>query len=288
MAKPFVKWVGGKRKLVPDLLSNLPVSASSLASGQCRYFEPFLGGGALFFALQEMGLGKAFLNDFNPELTNLYRVVQQDAPALARHLESDTFANTPEAFAAIRAWDRQDDWPKRSDLDRAARFIYLNRTAFNGLWRVNRKGHFNTPFGRYKNPGIPSLEVLTQAQQALSIATLTTGDFQDSLAPARAGDFVYFDPPYAPVSATANFVGYTGQGFDDAMQRRLADTCRDLTRRQIAWMLSNSDTPYTREVFGEIEGAQVITVQAPRAINRDAAGRGKVNEVLVVGPVRVP
>lgn len=288
MAKPFVKWVGGKRKLVPDLLSNLPVSTSSLASGQCRYFEPFLGGGALFFALQEMGLGKAFLNDFNPELTNLYRVIQKDASALSEHLASGGFENTPEAFAAIRAWDRQEDWPHRSPLERAARFIYLNRTAFNGLWRVNSKGHFNTPYGRYKNPGIPSLEVLTQAQAALAIATLTTGDFEASLEPSRAGDFVYFDPPYAPLSVTANFVGYTSKGFDDAMQQRLANTCQDLTRRGVAWMLSNSDTPYTREVFGEIEGAQVHTVQAARAINRDGAGRGKVSEVLVVGPVRVP
>lgn len=288
MAKPFVKWVGGKRKLVPDLLKNLPVSAASLASGQCRYFEPFVGGGALFFALHEQGLKKAFLNDFNPELTNLYKVIQENAAGLSEHLASGLFENTPEAFAAIRAWDRKENWSQRSALDRAARFIYLNRTAFNGLWRVNSKGFFNTPYGRYKNPGIPSLELLSQAQEALAIATLTTGDFEASLDPARAGDFVYFDPPYAPVSATANFVGYTDKGFDDVMQQRLANVCRNLTRRGVAWMLSNSDTPYTRKVFGEIEGACVKTVQAARAINRDGAGRGKVNEVLVIGSVRVP
>ena len=287
MAKPIVKWVGGKRQLLPELLKHLPVSPHSLQSGQCRYFEAFVGGGALFFVLQEQGLATAVLNDFNPELTNLYQVIQHRAEQVSDRLASEDFANTPENFALVRAWDRQPEWANRSALDRAARFIFLNRTAFNGLWRVNSKGHFNTPYGRYANPGIPSRQVLLDAQSALSVATVLTGDFEKALESTQAGDFVYFDPPYVPVSDTANFVGYTQKGFDEDMQRRLARVCQALTDRGVAWMLSNSDTPYTRELFGQLDGATAHTVQASRAINRDGAGRGKVNELLVVGPVRV-
>lgn len=287
MAKPIVKWVGGKRQLLPELLNHLPVSPSALRSGRSRYFEAFVGGGALFFALQEQGLAHAVLNDFNPELTNLYRVVQSDASKLSDRLESSDFENTPENFERVRGWDRQGDWPQRSVLDRAARFVFLNRTAFNGLWRVNSKGYFNTPYGRYAKPGIPSRQILLDAQAALSVATILTGDFEAALESTEPGDFVYFDPPYAPVSATANFVGYTQKGFDDGMQRRLADVCQALTDRGVAWMLSNSDVPYTRQVFGQIADVTVHTVQAARAINRDGAGRGKVSELLVIGPVRI-
>lgn len=284
MAKPFLKWVGGKRQLMPALLSHLPVDLPAFKAGNGCYFEPFIGGGALFFALQEQGIGRAVINDFNPELVNLYRVIQQDAAALDAHLKAPCFANTAEAFAQVRAWDRAEDWAQRSDLDRAARFVYLNRTAFNGLWRVNSREHFNVPYGRYKSPGIPSLETLQDAQRALANVTILHGDFEAACSQAQAGDLVYFDPPYAPVSATASFVGYTLKGFDDGMQRRLAQLCEGLTSRGVAWMLSNSDTPYTREVFGAVPGARLEVVQAGRSINRDGAGRGKVNEILVVGP----
>lgn len=283
MAKPFIKWVGGKRQLMPDLLQHLPVASSDLQSGKARFFEPFIGGGALFFALQEAGLASAVLNDANPELVNLYRTVQAHPDALADRLESGEFANDKAVFEAIRSWDRQEDWEKRSELDRAARFIYLNRVSFNGLWRVNSKGFFNVPFGKYANPGFPSRQVLKDASAALAVATIRQGDFQAACADVRAGDLVYFDPPYAPVSLTANFVGYTQGGFDDTMQKRLAQACEDLSQRGVAWMLSNSDTPYTREVFGAIKGAKVHTVYAGRSVNRDKAGRGKVSEILVVG-----
>lgn len=283
MAKPFVKWVGGKRQLLPDLLAHLPVSPEALASGQARYFEPFMGGGALFFALEEAGLARAVLNDANPELTNLYRTVQAQPEALAERLTQAEFANDRAAFDAVRAWDRAPDWAQRSALDRAARFVYLNRTGFNGLWRVNRQGCFNVPFGRYTNPGFPGLPALQDASRALGVAEIREGDFEAACADAAAGDLVYFDPPYAPVSLTASFVGYTKGGFDDGMQRRLAQVCADLGRRGVAWMLSNSDTPYTREVFGAIPGAVIHTVHAGRSINRDKDGRGKVCEILAVG-----
>ncbi len=284
MAKPFLKWVGGKRQLMPALLQHLPVDLPEFCAGQGTFFEPFIGGGALFFALQEQGVSRAVINDFNPELVNLYQVVQQDAAALSARLEDPLFANDLNAFLAVRAWDKQDDWAARTALDRAARFVYLNRTAFNGLWRVNSKGQFNVPFGRYNNPGIPSLDTLQQAQQALTGVSILNGDFEVACSTAKAGDLVYFDPPYAPVSATSSFVGYTLKGFDDGMQKRLAGVCEGLTQRGVGWMLSNSDTPYTQEVFGSLSGARLEIVQAGRSINRDAGGRGKVNEILVVGP----
>ena len=284
MAKPFVKWVGGKRQLLPALLEHLPLPLSDL-SGGARYFEPFTGGGALFFALEEAGLTRAVLNDANPELVNLYRTIQAHPEELADRLEDPIFANDRPAFETVRAWDREGEGlVERSDIDRAARFIYLNRTAFNGLWRVNRKGQFNVPFGRYANPGFPSREAFLEASRALAKAEVREGDFEAACQDAQAGDLVYFDPPYAPVSMTANFVGYTQGGFDDTMQRRLAAVCEALNKKGVAWMLSNSDTPYTREVFGSIPGAVVHTVQAGRSINRDKTGRGKVNEILAVGP----
>ena len=284
MAKPFVKWVGGKRQLLPSLLQHFPIALPALA--QARFFEPFTGGGALFFALEEQGLEQAVLNDANPELVNLYRVIQSQPAALAARLEDAAFANDREAFERVRAWDRDaGGLASKSDLDRAARFIYLNRTAFNGLWRVNRSGQFNVPFGRYKNPGFPTQEALLEASRALAKAEIRQGDFEAACQDAKAGDVVYFDPPYAPVSLTANFVGYTQGGFDDAMQRRLASVCEALNQKGVAWMLSNSDTPYTREVFGAIPGAVIHTVQAGRSINRDKSGRGKVNEILAVGAV---
>lgn len=283
MAKPFLKWVGGKRQLMPDLLQHLPVDLPAFAAGQGCYFEPFIGGGALFFALQEQGVRRAVINDFNPELVNLYRVIQRDAAALDAQLRQPSFANTAEAFANVRGWDRGADWQQRSELERAARFVYLNRTAFNGLWRVNSKEHFNVPYGRYKTPGIPSLEKLQDAQKALAGVTILNGDFEAACAQAKAGDLVYFDPPYAPVSATSSFVGYTLKGFDDGMQRRLAQLCASLSEKGVAWMLSNSDTPYTQEVFGAIPGARLEIVRAARSINRNGDGRQKVNEILVVG-----
>lgn len=289
MAKPFLKWVGGKRQLLPQLLEHLPLAPSALARPDGpRFFEPFMGGGALFFALEELGLARAVLNDFNPELVNVYRQVQCDPMALAARLVQPDLENTPEAFAAVRAWDRQADWPDRTGLDRAARFIYLNRTAFNGLWRVNSKGNFNVPYGKYRNPGLPKLELLQECARALANAEILEGDFEQAIAGVRPGDLVYFDPPYAPVSATSSFVGYTLAGFDAQMQERLAAVCARLEQQGVAWMLSNSDTPYTREIFGAIPGAQVHTVRAGRAINANAQGRGKVNELLVVGSVRGP
>lgn len=283
MAKPFLKWVGGKRQLVPALLDHLPASPAGLAATGARYFEPFLGGGALFFALQERGWAHATLNDMNPELINVYRVVQTDAPALIERLADPVFGTGREAFDAVRAWDRAEGWEQRCPVDRAARFIYLNRMGFNGVWRVNKRGFFNVPYGQYASLRLPPAQVLLDAQRALAGVTLLNGDFQAACSTAQRGDVVYFDPPYAPVSATANFVGYTLNKFDDGMQRRLAGVCADLGARGVTWVVSNSDTPYAHEVFGGVAGATTHLAQAARRVNRNNQRRGRVNEIIVVG-----
>ena len=291
MAKPFIKWVGGKRQLIEQMLplfpSKKPLSTPSpLAGWKGKYYEPFLGGGAVFFALQERGLSYAILNDYNAELINLYRSVQNDPTLLDTVLNKAPFSqNNPSTFQSIRQWDRLANWPNQySSEERAARFIYLNRTAFNGLWRVNQKNNFNVPYGKYKNPGFPTLNTLKDSSQALAIAILTQGDFEHDLKNAQPGDFVYLDPPYVPLNPTSSFTSYTDKGFEDKMQERLAAACERLTALGVAWALSNSDCAYTRTLYGALTGVTLHTVKATRSINHQASGRGKINEILVVGP----
>lgn len=282
LVKPFVKWVGGKRQLLPEILPRLREMVAPSGTWSGRYFEPFLGGGAVFFALSDDPGFCAVLNDYNAELVSLYRQVQSDPLALADRLEHAEFANTPEAHAAVKAWDRDPNWALRPPLDKAARFVYLNRTSFNGLYRVNQRGHFNAPFGKYKNPGFPSRERLLAASEALSRAEIRQGDFEAAVADARPGDVVYFDPPYIPVSASSSFVGYTHKGFDAGMQERLAALCDQLTERGVAWMVSNADVPLAHDLYGRQPGARVHRVLANRALNCKPDGRGKVGEIVAV------
>lgn len=288
---PLIKWVGGKRKLLPELMAHLP-NQKAVLSGRARYFEPFIGGAALFMHLQSLakrqgGQLQATLNDFNPELVNLYRQVRDNPGDLAVELERECYVLGREAFGLVRAWDREAEWERPSNaIRRAARFLYLNRTAFNGVWRVNSKGHFNVPFGKYSFLRLPNRETLEGYAGLLKGVEIAQGDFQAAVASAKAGDVVYFDPPYAPVSATASFTGYTKDGFDAGMQHRLAALLEDLTNRGVSWMLSNSDTPFTREVFGGLSASALHTVQMARPINRNAQGRSKVNEILAVSNPR--
>lgn len=281
-AKPFLKWVGGKRQLLPQLLPHIHAIGAPLGTWSGSYIEPFVGGGAVLFALSALPGFSALVNDYNPELVNLYRVVQRAPAELAQRLADPEFANTPAAHAAVRAWDKASDWPSRPAMDHAARFVYLNRTSFNGLWRVNRSGHFNVPYGRYKNPGFPSLDALNAASQALSRVEIVQGDFAVAAARAEPGDVVYFDPPYIPVSPSSSFVGYTDRGFDVGMQERLASVCDGLTARNIAWVLSNADVPLARSLFGRQPGVTIHRVLARRSVNRNAAGRGPVGEIIAV------
>ena len=226
-ARPFVKWVGGKRQLLPRLLPHVPQRFG-------RYFEPFVGGGALFFSLAPEF---AALNDGNARLVRTYRTIRdrvEDVVALLR-----TYPHDRDFFMSLRAVDIDAG----TDVEVAAWFIYLNRTAFNGLYRVNSRGGFNVPFGRYKNPTICDAENLRACAAILKGASITHGDFEAVVADAHPGDFVYFDPPYVPLTATSDFTSYTAEGFTDADQVRLRDVALRLKAGGVAVMLSNSGAP---------------------------------------------
>jgi DNA adenine methylase len=266
---PIVKWVGGKTRLLPALLSRLPATYG-------RYFEPFAGGAALFFRLRPRA---AVLNDFNADLVATYRAVARDADAVIRRLDVHRRHHAEAHYYDVRArWnDRAVSW---SAVDRAAAFIYLNKTCFNGLWRVNRGGAFNVPMGRYVDPPICVPDALRAASRVLARADLRTGDYRAAVADAAAGDLVYFDPPYDPVSTTASFTSYTKAAFGPDQQRELAELARGLVARGCKVVLSNSDTPFVRSLY---KGFRVDRVQCARAINCNAAKRGDVDEVIVMG-----
>jgi DNA adenine methylase len=271
MAKPFVKWAGGKSRLVRELLSRIP--------GEVRtYAEPFAGGGALFFALQEsVAKGErrvrhAVLGDRNDELMATYRALKHDVGAVIAALAGYRYDR--ELYYDVRARDVRGE----SDVERAARFLFLNRTCFNGLWRVNAEGKFNVPFGRYKNPRIVDEPNLRAASEALAKADLVTDDYQAVTRKLGAGDFVYFDPPYMPLTKTATFTDYVPGGFAYAEHERLARELRSLKKRGVLAMLSNADTASTRDIFG---GFAVTRVYAPRSINSDGDKRGDAAEILV-------
>jgi DNA adenine methylase len=261
-AAPFLKWVGGKTSLLPELLRHVPDRLR-------RYHEPFVGGGALFFAVAPR---RATLSDSNGELVHCYRQVRDDVysvlDALARHVYDR------DHYHKIRALEPRQLTPAA----RAARFIYLNKTCFNGLWRVNRAGRFNVPIGRYKNPRFHDPSTLISAHQALRGVDVLHAQFEEALARAHPGDFVYLDPPYDPVSATSSFASYTADGFSWDDQKRLARSCIALNRRGVRFLLSNSATGRIRELY---RGFEQRLVRAPRFINSKAESRGRVDELLV-------
>jgi DNA adenine methylase len=263
-----VKWVGGKTKLLPELVGRAP-------SPYRRYFEPFVGGGAFFFRLKPKA---AVLSDTNAELIGAYRAVRDRVDdvmaALGRHREHHSEAYYYKVRQDWNAGVASDD-----EAARAATFMYLNKTCYNGLWRVNSHGAFNVPAGRYVNPGILDRDGLRAASAALAGQSLEVAPFQHVLNEARRGDFIYFDPPYHPVSDTADFTAYTAGGFGMEDQRRLADVFRELASRGCAVMLSNSDTMFIRKLYA---GFRIDRVMCPRAINSKADKRGVVGEVIVM------
>lgn len=265
---PVLKWVGGKRQLLPELLKRLPQKMNT-------YYEPFLGGGALFFGIQP---SKAVLNDSNAELMNVYACIRDCVENLISVLE--THKNEESYFYELRQLDRLPTYQSLPAVQRAARILYLNRTCYNGLFRVNQQGEFNSPFGFYKNPNIVNAPVLRAVSDFLKRAasSLLTGDYEDALKGIRRGAFVYFDPPYAPVSNSASFTGYTQHGFTRDEQRRLHRICKDLHSKGIKFMLSNSSTPF---IHGLYRGFTVDLVQARRNVNSMGDKRGEVDEVIV-------
>ncbi len=250
-ASPVVKWVGGKTRLLPELISRLPERWN-------RYYEPFAGGAALFFRLAPK---RAVLADFNHDLIGLYTAIANDVSAVIRRLEMHREMHNESHYYEMRTrWnDREVSW---STPERAAAFIYLNKTCFNGLWRVNRSGSFNVPIGRYTDPPICVPDTLRAAQHVLARAEIRRADYRTAVTDARAGDFLYFDPPYDPVNPTSNFTSYTVSAFGPDQQRELADTARALVAKGCRVMLSNSDTPFIRSLY---KGMRVHTSRGRRA-----------------------
>ncbi len=261
--RPPVKWAGGKGQLILQFEPLFPKREYGL------YIEPFVGGGAVFFHLLP---SRAILIDSNDELINFYHVVRNDLEALLGDLRKHE--NTAEYYYRIRALDPEQLTP----VERASRFLYLNKTAYNGLWRVNSRGKHNVPFGRYKNPRIMDETNLRLVSRVLKDAEILCDDFSRVLEYAGPDAFVYMDPPYHPLSETADFTSYTPDAFGEDDQRRLAEVFRKLDLIGCLVMLSNSDTPFIRGLY---KGYDVQVVYARRAINCRADKRGPVPELVI-------
>ena len=266
---PVLKWVGGKRQLLPSIKKKLPKKIES-------YCEPFVGGGAVLFELQPQ---KAIVNDINSDLILVYTVIRDDVEELIKLLE--TYPNEEQFYYDFRNIDRDPvKYGKLSSLEKAARIIFLNKTCYNGLYRVNNSGEFNSPFGRYKNPNIVNATGLRAVSEYFNSADviLHSGDFSCVLENLTEDTFVYFDPPYDPVSQTSSFTGYSKGAFGREQQIRLREYCDMLDSRNIKFMLSNSATDFVKEQYSAYH---ITTVQAKRAVNSVADKRGNVEEVII-------
>lgn len=269
-AAPFLKWAGGKTQLVDQLRPLFPSAAG-------RYYEPFLGSGAVFFAIgHSVGDKPARLSDSNAHLVNCFIVVRDSPTALLDVLRHHSEHHEESYYYRERALGLEAG----TAVERAARFIYLNRTCFNGLFRLNRKGQFNVPIGRYSKPRIWSPESILAASAVLQRVEIAWEDYSDAVSGAGPGDFVYFDPPYDPLSSTSSFTAYTKDSFGRAEQALLADCVADLTLRGVKVALSNSATPFIRDLY--TRRYRVVTVSARRRINSRAEGRGPTDEVVVL------
>ena len=272
-ARPFLKWVGGKGQLLTQLENLFPKEYNS-------YFEPFVGGGAVFFSLDPK---KAHINDINKTLIQTYIHIKENVDKLIKSLKK-----LEKEFLAKNDNERKDFYysirnnynllsPK--DFKRSLYFLFLNKTAFNGIYRENSKGEFNVPMGSYKNPKIVDEENLKAISKILSKTKITSGSFIDAVKNAKAGDFVYFDPPYYPLSETSSFTGYNKDSFSKDDQIRLRDLFIELDKRGVNVMLSNSSTPFIQEIYSVYKQ---IPVYANRMINSRSDKRGKIAEVLIV------
>ncbi len=271
---PFLKWAGGKSKLIKLYEPFLPRSFQA-------YYEPFVGGGALFFYLYNTKtLAGAYLNDSNKELINLYKCLRDNPEELLEELATyEAHKLHKEYYYQVRNLDRDHlTFNQLTPVQRAARVLYLNKTCYNGLYRVNKKNQFNVPFGNYKNPTIRDAANLRAVSRALQLTTLTCQDFQQAVSTAGPGDFIYFDPPYYPVSATSFFTSYTETSFSARDQQRLAQTFRALDRRGCLVMLSNSCMEPVLELY---RGYRIERLMARRDINSRGNGRGLVPEIIV-------
>ncbi|MDL2234024.1 DNA adenine methylase [Ruminococcaceae bacterium OttesenSCG-928-L11] len=272
--KPYLKWAGGKRQLLPQIRLHLPADFADRT-----YYEPFVGAGAVLFELHPT---RAVINDFNSQLILTYRMIRDEVDALVAALREHQRQNSREYYYTIRQMDREPDaFHALPDVEKAARLIFMNKTCYNGLYRVNSQGLFNVPYGRYRNPAICEEGTLRAVSRYLrdNAVEICNGDFEQAVEGAGEDAFVYFDPPYHSPGNT-NFTGYQPDGFTEADQRRLRDTAIRLTERGAKCLLSNSDTEFIRELYSA-PCFHIHTVQAKRAINSNSAGRGDVTEVLI-------
>jgi DNA adenine methylase len=271
-AKPFIKMLGGKRKLAPTIAAIAPKRFG-------RYFEPFVGGGAVFFHLFNNGYlapkNGAVLSDSNEKLVTTWRAVRDKPDSVIKHLK--TLSNTKKCYDLVRARNFNEGSPA----ERAAEFIFCNRVGFNGVYRVNKSGQFNVPFWKYKNPTICDENNLRTASAALSGVKITKGDFSWVLGDAVKGDFCYLDPPYAPLSKTSDFTSYTKDGFTNEDQARLRDSVLELKGRGVHVVLTNSNAPLIYDLYTSKLGFKIREVRMPRAVNSKTDSRGDVTELLI-------
>lgn len=267
---PILKWVGGKRQLLDCIEPFIPDCST--------YYEPFIGGGAVLFCRQP---DKAVINDSNQELINVYRTIQKEPQTLIEKLAEHKEKNCEEYFYHVRSLDRDKAaFERMTNVERAARIIYLNKTCYNGLFRVNSAGEFNSPWGRYKNPNITNEATIHAMHRYFRTANITIkcGDYRDALKGIRKGAFVYLDPPYMPISSSASFTGYTSGGFDEQEQIALKEQCDRLNKKGIRFLLSNSSCPFIEDLYKDYI---ISHVNAKRVINANPKKRGEIQEVLV-------
>jgi len=282
LPKPFLKWAGGKGNLVIEYekLGLIPDEFNN-------YFEPFLGGGAMYFYLwrRKKIKNKAFLSDINSELINVYEIIKENVDKLLNELKKlknkyskDDYYRFRDEYNALKKIKNPTPGER---IRKAALLIYLNKTCYNGLYRENRKGEFNVPFGRYKNPSIYDRDNLLAVSKALHSTILKICDFEECLKNTQRNDFVYFDPPYMPLSLTASFTSYHKLDFSYEDQKRLARVFKELTEKGVKVLLSNAYHPDIEKLYRDIEGAVLTVVQAPRFINSKAESRGAINEYAI-------
>lgn len=267
---PFTKWTGGKRKLLPNIMALMPEEYNN-------YFEPFIGGGALFF---ELAPEEAVINDFNSELINCYQQIKENPEELIKLLIEHKENNSKEYYLLLRSADRDGRFDRMSEIERAARIMYMLRVNFNGLYRVNSKNQFNVPYGRYKNPKIVNEELILSISKYLNEnkIQILNDDFEKAVEEVKKGDFVYFDPPYIPISETSTFTSYTHEGFSYSDQVRLRDTFKKLDEKGAFLMLSNSSSSLSKELYREFN---IHDVEVSRSNGAKSSSRKKISEIIV-------
>ena len=270
--QPFLKWAGGKRQLIPTIKEFLPAKYN-------RYYEPFVGAGAVLFAIQPQN---AVINDTNRELINCYQVIRDDPETLLALCQQHKEQNSKDYYYSLRTLDRSNSFTELSTQERAARIIYLNKTCFNGLFRVNNSDQFNVPYGNYANPTIVNSNTIRAINAYLNQyqIKIIEGDFEQALATADQGSFVYLDPPYQPISNTSSFTNYSKNGFGETEQVRLRDLCDRLSDRGCQILISNSNADLIKKLYDNSR-YEIIEVKANRAINAVASKRGHISELLI-------